>query len=103
MATAKAIGRSVSMFGEGKGGMDPETSGYLGPASLDKVVSAVNDDDVDEDEEEEAYRKANPDLIGGAWESPEGVASTEGPFSALTPSMRPDSIRIKEDQVKVLD
>ena len=89
------------MFG-GSGGGDP--SGYLGPASIDKVVPAATDpDDDDEDDREEAEdeergKKASL-FMGGMWENPEGVAGVEGAFSALTPSMWPDSLRLKEDQV----
>lgn len=41
-------------------------------------------------------------LLGdiAAWENAEGMTSVEGAFSALTPSMWPDSSRLKEDQVQ---
>ena len=87
------------MFGGGVGGGgDRQTAGYLGPKSLDKVVSAATDPDDDDDEEDDHHsalsaskREGGPTLFGGgAWENPEGVARIEGAFSALTPSMWPE-------------
>ena len=97
MASATPLTRSVSMFGGGGGG-DRQTAGYLGPKSLDQVVSAATDPDEDDDEEVDhravlsaSKREGGSALFGGgAWENPEGVARIEGAFSALTPSMWPE-------------
>ena len=108
MASA-SLTRSVSMFGSGGGGArtrgDHHAAGYLGPKSLDRIVSAVTDpDDDDDDEEDDDLALNDPKrdndgvsrLFGGAWENPEGVERIEGAFSALTPSMWPENTEHKE-------
>ena len=92
------------MFGGGGGARgDHHAAGYLGPKSLDKIVSAVadpDDDDDDEADDDPALDGSKRDngmsrLFGGAWENPEGVERIEGAFSALTPSMWPENTERK--------
>ena len=102
MASA-SLTRSVSMFDSGGGVRgDRNAAGYLGPKSLDQIVSAVADpDDDDEEDDDPATDGSKRDdgvsrLFGGAWENPEGVERIEGAFSALTPSMWPENTDHKE-------
>lgn len=70
-----ALTRSKSLFA---GSAEAESHGYLSPAKLSKVVSAVDDED------------EPPLTTSRVSEDPEGVSSPqEGPFSALTSSMWP--------------
>ena len=100
MASA-SLTRSVSLFGNGGARGDHHAAGYLGPKSLDQIVSAVTDPDDDDEEDDDptldgSKRDGASRLFGGAWENPEGVERIEGAFSALTPSMWPENTDHKE-------
>ena len=108
MASA-SLTRSVSLFGSGGARGDHHAAGYLGPKSLDQIVSAVTDPDDDDDEEDDdptldgSKRDGASRLFGGAWENPEGVERIEGAFSALTPSMWPENTEHKEGLITGTD